>query len=113
MLEILLDLLDLYPTLNGAAPLMQTYSVAGWGVINRSEVTGALRMIVGGMGRDRTFCTRGESVAPRNQRHKGLRLSKYRERVGGNPKRLWYSIRQRWRRRGRIRFSSVYALDGN
>ena len=28
-LEILLDLLDLYPTLDGAAPLMQTYSVAG------------------------------------------------------------------------------------
>ena len=29
MLEILLDLLDVYPTLDGAAPLMQTYSVAG------------------------------------------------------------------------------------
>ena len=29
-------------------------------------------------------------MAPRNQRHKGLRLSKYRERVDGNPKRLWY-----------------------
>ena len=29
VLEILLDLLDLYPTLDGAAPLMQTYSVAG------------------------------------------------------------------------------------
>ena len=27
--EILLDLLDVYPTLDGAAPLMQTYSVAG------------------------------------------------------------------------------------
>ena len=29
VLEILLDLLDVYPTLDGAAPLMQTYSVAG------------------------------------------------------------------------------------
>ena len=51
-LEILLDLLDLYPTLDGAAPLMQTYSVAGWRVINRREATHALRVIVGGMGMD-------------------------------------------------------------
>ena len=51
-LEILLDLLDLYPTLDGAAPLMQMYSVAGWRVINRREATHALRMIVGGVGRD-------------------------------------------------------------
>ena len=52
-LEILLDLLDLYPTLDGAAPLMQTYSVAGWRVINRREAsTHALRVIVGGVGRD-------------------------------------------------------------
>ena len=29
VLEILLVLLDLYPTLDGAAPLMQMYSVAG------------------------------------------------------------------------------------
>ena len=29
VLEILLDLLDVYPTLDGAAPLMQTYSVPG------------------------------------------------------------------------------------
>ena len=29
MLEILLDLLDVYPALDGAAPLMQMYSVAG------------------------------------------------------------------------------------
>ena len=29
VLEILLDLLDVYPTLDGAALLMQTYSVAG------------------------------------------------------------------------------------
>ena len=50
-LEILLDLLDLYPTLDGAAPLMQTYSVAGWRVINRTEATHALRVIVGGVGR--------------------------------------------------------------
>ena len=50
-LEILLDLLDLYPTLDGAAPLMQTYSVAGWRVINRREATHALRVIVGGGGR--------------------------------------------------------------
>ena len=51
-LEILLDLLDLYPTLDGAAPLMQTYSVAGWRVINRREATHALRVIVGGVGMD-------------------------------------------------------------
>ena len=52
VLEMLLDLLDLYPTLGGGAPLMQTYSVAEYGVVNRSEVTHALSMIVGGMGRD-------------------------------------------------------------
>ena len=52
MLEILLDLLDLYPTLDGAAPLMQTYSVAGYRVVNRSEATHTLRMIVDGRGRD-------------------------------------------------------------
>ena len=51
-LEILLDLLDLYPTLDGAAPLMQTYSVARWWVINRREAIHALRMIVGGVGRN-------------------------------------------------------------
>ena len=67
-LETLLDLLDLYPTLDGAAPLMQTYSVAGWRVINRREATHALRVIVGGVGRApcSTRCTRGGSVAPRN-----------------------------------------------
>ena len=52
VLEILLDLLDLYPTLDGAAPLMQTYSVAGWRVINRREATHALRVIVGGVEMD-------------------------------------------------------------
>ena len=51
-LEILLNLLDLYPTLDGAASLMQTYSVARWRVINRREATHALRVIVGGVGRD-------------------------------------------------------------
>ena len=51
-LEILLDLLDLYPTLDGAAPLMPTYYVAGWRVINRREATHALRVIVRGVGRD-------------------------------------------------------------
>ena len=51
-LEILLDLLDLYPTLDGAAPLMQTYSVAGSRVINCREATHALRVIVGDVGRD-------------------------------------------------------------
>ena len=51
-LEILLDLLDYYPTLDGEAPLMQTYSVVGWRVINRGEATHALRVIVGGVGRD-------------------------------------------------------------
>ena len=29
VLEILVHLLDIYPTLDGAVPLMQTYSVAG------------------------------------------------------------------------------------
>ncbi|CAN0030564.1 unnamed protein product [Ascophyllum nodosum] len=31
---------------------MQTYSVAGWRVVDRSEVTHALRMIADGRGRD-------------------------------------------------------------
>ena len=51
-LEILLDLLDLYLTLDGAAPLMSIYYIAGWRVINRREATHALRVIVGGVGRD-------------------------------------------------------------
>ena len=51
-LEILLDLLDRYPTLDKAAPLMQTYSVAGWWAINRREATHALRVILGGVGMD-------------------------------------------------------------
>ena len=51
-LDILLDLLDRYPTLEGAASLMQTYSVVGWRIISRREATHALRMIVGGVGRD-------------------------------------------------------------
>ena len=34
VLEIFLDLLELHPTLDGAAPLMQTYFVAGWRVID-------------------------------------------------------------------------------
>ena len=51
-LEILLDLLDLYPTLDGAEPLMQTYSVAGWRITNRREATHALHVIVGGVRRD-------------------------------------------------------------
>ena len=50
-LKILLDLLELYPTLDGAAPLMQTYSVAGWRVTNRREATHDLCMVVG-VGRD-------------------------------------------------------------
>ena len=33
-------------------------------------------------------------MAPHNQRHKGLRSSNYRERVNGNPKRLWYKSEQ-------------------
>ena len=73
VLEMLLDLLDLYPTLDGVAPLIQSYSASGWGVINRSEVTRALHMIVGGTERIlcSTLCTRGELVAPRN--HRGTR----------------------------------------
>ena len=51
-LEIMLDLMELYLTLDGAAPLMPTYSVAGWRVINRREATHALRVIVGGVGMD-------------------------------------------------------------
>ena len=51
-LEILLDLLELYPTLDGTAPLMPTYSVVGWRVTNRKEATHALRMIVDGVRRD-------------------------------------------------------------
>ena len=49
-LEISLDLLDLFLNLDGAAPLMQTYSVAGWRVINQREATHALRVTVGGVG---------------------------------------------------------------
>ena len=51
-LEILLDLLDLYLTFDGAAPLMQTYAGGAWGGISRSEVTHAVGMIVGGVERD-------------------------------------------------------------
>ena len=69
-LEILLDLLDPYPTLDGAASLTQTYSIAGLRLINRSEVTHALRMIVGGVGRD-LFAVR--SVLGETQwRHAGI-----------------------------------------
>ena len=40
-LEVMIDLLHLYPTLDRAAPFMQTYSIAGWWVINRRGVTHA------------------------------------------------------------------------
>ena len=40
------------PALDGAAPLMQTYSIAVWRIINRREATHALQMILGGVGRD-------------------------------------------------------------
>ena len=52
VLEIMLDLLDLYSTVDGMVPLMQTYSVAGWRVFNRREATHALHMIEGSVGRD-------------------------------------------------------------
>ena len=51
-LEILLDLLELYPTLDGAAPFIQTYFVAGWRATNHREATHALRVTVGDVGRD-------------------------------------------------------------
>ena len=41
-------------------------------------------------------------MAPRNQRHKGLRLSKYRGRVDENPKRQWYA--SELAKEGRISF---------
>ena len=86
-LEILLDLLDLYPTLEGAAPLMQTYSVAEWRVINRREATHALRMIVGGAGRDPLqYALHSERIGGATQvAAQGATNTKYRERVDGNP----------------------------
>ena len=53
-LEILLDLLDLYPELSGSAPLMQTRTATGWKVTTRTVATKALRWMVGSLGRDPT-----------------------------------------------------------
>ena len=86
-LEILLDLLDLYLTLEGAAPLMQTYSVAGWRVMNRMEATHALRMIVGGGGRDPLqYASYSGRIGGTTQlAAQGATNTKYKERVDGNP----------------------------
>ena len=51
-LEIILDLLDLYPELSGSAPLMQTRTANGWKVITRTVATKALRRMVSSLGRD-------------------------------------------------------------
>ena len=51
-LEIVLDLLDLYPELSGSAPLMQTRTANGWKVITRTVATKALRRMVSSLGRD-------------------------------------------------------------
>lgn len=51
-LEIILDLLDLYPELSGSAPLMQTRTASGWKVISRAVATKALRRMVSSLGRD-------------------------------------------------------------
>ena len=52
-LEIILDLLDLYPELSGSAPLTQTHTVNGWKFITRTVATKALRRMVSSLGRDR------------------------------------------------------------
>ena len=51
-LEILLDLLDIYPELDGSAPVMQIQSATGWTVATRTMATKALRRMVGSLGRD-------------------------------------------------------------
>ena len=51
-LEILLDLIDIYPELDGSAPLMQFRTATGWKVVTRTIATKALRRMVRSLGRD-------------------------------------------------------------
>ena len=51
-LEIILDLLDLYPELSGSAPVMQTRTANGWKLITRTLAAKALRRMVSSLGRD-------------------------------------------------------------
>ena len=51
-LEFLLDLLDIYPELDGSAPLMQIQSAIGWTVATCTIATKVLRRMVGSLGRD-------------------------------------------------------------
>ena len=51
-LKIMLDLLDIYPDLDGSAPLMQIQSATGCTVATRTMATKALRRMVGSLGRD-------------------------------------------------------------
>lgn len=51
-LQVLLDLLDLYPQLGSQAPLMQWQGSLGGKVVSRSEATRALRLLVTSVGRN-------------------------------------------------------------
>ena len=51
-LEVLLDLLDIHPNLGAESPLMQTVGAEGWKVVNRTEATQALRLMVALCGKD-------------------------------------------------------------
>ena len=51
-LEILLDLLDIYPELDGSAPLMQLQSATESTVATRTMATKSSRRLVGSLGRD-------------------------------------------------------------
>ena len=51
-LEIVLDLLDICPELDGSAPLTQIQSATGWTVATRTISTKALRRMVDSLGRD-------------------------------------------------------------
>ena len=51
-LEILLDLLDIYPELEGSAPLMQIEPATGWTADTPTVATKASRQMVGSLDRD-------------------------------------------------------------
>ena len=51
-LEILLDLLGIYPELDDTIPLMQIQTATGWTVATRTMATKSLRRVVGSLGRD-------------------------------------------------------------
>ena len=51
-LELLLELLEIFPHLGPSAPLMQTWSTRGWRVITRNDATMTLRQLATCAGKD-------------------------------------------------------------